>query len=714
MRGLFIAEKPSVARDVQSVYNKMRNYPDELDFVGLVGHVCQQSMPEDYKQEWGKPWRAEVLPMIPESFTTKKIDRTLDVYNMIVNKIKNGHYDYLICGTDAGREGELIFKMFYKDAKLKIPVKRFWASDTTAETVEKALNNLIDNSSPEIQNLENAAFLRSEFDWLLGMNLSRSVTLKSNVYIPVGRVMTPTLAIVVERELAIRNFVPENFWEIEGLFEGYKGMWIHAETGERRIDKLEAAEAVIGRISDAKKAKVLSMDTSRKTSYAPGPFSLMQLQIEGSRRYGYTASEVLDIAQSLYEKHKLLTYPRTSSSFLPKSLGATITKHLEPLQYVPELANYAKAVLADPALIKQVMGKKSYVNDAKVTDHHGIIVTNVVPNLSILSEAELRIYLLVAKRLMGMFLPPLLTDVTTLMTGVNREKFVTRGKIIVDEGYTVLYPKSNNQKDDDDDDSVLPNVKEGDEVNVEGFNILTRKTTPPKRFDDASLLSAMFNAGNLVEEEELKNVMKKTEGLGTEATRATIIEKLVSLKMMERQKKIIIPSDFGIAIIQHLNGRDVVSPVLTAEWETKLLAVQNGEYSAEVFRKEMEDYITQNTTDVLANMGALSGFAANSGGGKKADGSYDNSQKEVLGKCPKCGGSVIERKAYYLCENYKNPCTVIIGKEYFKAKITKTDVKTMLKGNVSKPKKLTYGSGKTSESALKINPDGKLMAEWMN
>lgn len=207
--------------------------------------------------------------------------------------------------------------------------------------------------------------------------------------------------------------------------------------------------------------------------------------------------------------------------------------------------------------------------------------------------------------------------------------------------------------------------------------------------------------------------MKKTEGLGTEATRATIIEKLVSLKMMDRQKKIFIPSDFGIAIIQHLDGRDIVSPLLTAEWEAKLLAIQNGEYSAEVFRKEMEDYITQNTNDVLANMEALNGFATNSGGGKKSDGSYDNSDKEVLGKCPKCGGNIIEGKTYYLCEKYKNPCTVIIGKEYFKAKVTKTDIKAMLKGNVSKPKKLTYGSGKTSESALKISPEGKLMAEWM-
>lgn len=705
MKALFIAEKPSVARDVQKVYSKM-NYPDKIEFAAFVGHVCGLAMPEEYDDKWGKPWKPDVLPMVPDEFKIKVLESSKDVYESIAKKIKSGNYDYIICGTDAGREGELIFRLFYEREKIKLPVKRFWASDTTEATVKKALLELRDGDSDFVQNLEKTARYRAYFDWLLGLNLTRAVTLQSKTYIPVGRVMTPTLSIVVKRELAIRNFVPENFWEIEGVFDNYAGIWINKETKERRLTKEEDAKAVLSRIEGAKTGVVESLETKRQTSKAPALHSLIELQKEASKLYGYTAKEVLDIAQALYEKHKLLTYPRTSSRFLPKSIGAIIQKHIEPIRFVPELSNYANNILADPAFIQSVMAKKDYVDDSKVTDHHAILVTDTVPNFSVLSEKETNIYMLVARRVISLFLPPLEIDITTMITEVNGEHFISKGQVIINEGYSVLYPKKKSKEDEDD--KMLPKLAKGDTVSVSQINVLTKKTTPPKRFNEADLLSAMFNAGSLLEDSELKSIMKETEGLGTEATRADIIEKLIKVEMMERQKKLLVPTEFGISVIEQLGDLDIVSPSLTATWETKLRDVGLGKYAAQDFYKEMVEYIEKNTADVLNTMKPMENFVKESKQSNSAP-----KEKESLGECPKCKANVIEGKTYFLCEKYKNPCNFISGKEFFGAKITKTDMKAILKGKETKPKKLTYTSGKTNESTLKLSKDGKVIASWM-
>lgn len=706
MKALFIAEKPSVARDVQRVYNKM-NHPDQIDFTAFVGHVCGLSMPEDYEESWGKPWRPDVLPMIPSKFKITVKDNVKDVYSQVSDKIKNGNYDYVICGTDAGREGELIFKLFYDKSNCKLPVKRFWASDTTDATVEKALLNLIDDKTEQMQNLEKSARYRAYFDWLLGLNLTRAVTLQSKTHIPVGRVMTPTLSILVNRELAIRNFKPEAFWEIEGVFNGYSGTWIHSETKERRLTKEDEAKAILAKVNGAKEGVVAELETKRQKTKAPALHNLIELQKEGSKLFGYTASEVLDIAQALYEKHKLLSYPRTESRFLPKAVGALISKHIEPLRHVPELASYANSILGNPSLIKEVMGRKEYVDDSKVTDHHGLLITNTVPNLSILSERELNIYMLVARRVISLFMPAMEIDVTTMITKVNGENFISKGQMLIEEGFMVLYPKKSKGKGKDDEDKMLPKLAKGDAVPVKEIKVLTKETTPPKRYDEAGLLSAMENAGSFLEESELKSIMKETKGLGTSATRAAIIEKLINVKMIERQKKSVFPTEFGMSVIAQLGERDIVSPSLTAVWETKLRDIEQGTYSPEKFYAEMLDYIKKNTAEVLNSMKPMDKSVTPSSSGNKVE-------KEVLGACPKCGSNVIEGKDYYLCEKYKNPCTFISGKTYFKAKITKADMKAMLKGKLTKPKTLTYASGKTSESELKISKDGKVVASWMD
>lgn len=707
MKALFIAEKPSVARDVQRVYNKM-NHPDQIDFTAFVGHVCGLSMPEEYQEEWGKPWRANVLPMIPSQFKINVKDNVKDVYKQIEDKLKKGNYDYIICGTDAGREGELIFKLFYEKVNCKLPVKRFWASDTTDATVQKALLNLLDDKSEQIQNLEKSARFRAYFDWLLGLNLTRAVTLQSKIHIPVGRVMTPTLSIIVNRELAIRNFKSEKFWEIEGAFDGYKGIWINAEK-ERRLTKEDDAKAVLARLNGATQGIVDSLETNRQTTKPPALHNLIELQKEGSKLFGYTASEVLDIAQALYEKHKLLSYPRTESRFLPKSIGATISKHIEPLRFVPELSNYANSIISDTTLIKEIMSKKYYVDDSKVTDHHGILVTDTVPNLSALSERELNIYMLVAKRVIALFLPPLEIDKTTLITKVNNETFISTGQMIVNEGFTILYPKKSKAKNDKgaDDEKMLPKLAKGDVVKVEKITALTKETTPPKRYDEAGLLGAMENAGSFIDEDDLKSILKETKGLGTSATRAAIIEKLINVKMIERQKKLLVPTEFGMGVIRQLDGQDLVSPSLTAVWESKLRDIEAGKYAPEKFYAEMIDYIKKNTESVLSSMKAMDKSVTPTA---KAN----SETREILGACPKCGSNVIEGKTYYLCEKYKNPCQFIAAKTYFNAKITKTDMKAMLKGKETKEKTLTYSSGKTSQSTIKISKDGKIVASWMD
>ena len=433
-KALLIAEKPSLMRDIEKVYNKM-NLPFTIDFASFVGHVVELKEPHEYKSEW-KKWNLDLLPMMPSRYEFRIKKSAFTVYKKIEQQLKMNHYDFIINACDAGMEGENIFYSFYKKVNCTLPVKRFWTSQTTDGAIRNALTNLIDEHDPNIKNLRNAAMYRTIFDWLVGLNLTRAATIKGGRTIKVGRVMTPTLAIVVQRELDIRNFVAQPYFQLELDVGDFKALWFDAKTKQNQLPTRQLAEQIQASLTN--EAVVESLQTERKTISAPSLHSLLELQKEANKFYGITSSETLKIAQSLYEK-KLITYPRTESKHLPTEFAHTIEAHLQAVASIPQYEQLVHSILQSKEDVQRVKHMKKYVDDKKLTDHHAITITDVKLGRKKLSPAEEKIYHLIIKRLLAIFMKPYVLDKTAVILNCGNEKFKANGNVVIDAGYTVLY-----------------------------------------------------------------------------------------------------------------------------------------------------------------------------------------------------------------------------------------------------------------------------------
>lgn len=677
MKALLIAEKPNLGKDIEKVYRKM-SFKDDITFVALSGHVLELKYPGEYDEKWHK-WNLDTLPIIPDKFQYKLDRGKSHFYNSVKSELKSGDYDYVINACDAGREGQLIFHTVYQFVGSKIPVKRLWISDTTDASIEKGLNNLIDENDKDLKNLTDAAFLRSYFDWLIGMNLSRATSLKTNAKVPVGRVMTPTLAIVVNREREILNFKPEDYWTIDVLFDGYQGVWIDSETKNTRIDKKEDAEKILKSIGD--KGKVKEAEKKLVTNYAPELYSLLTLQKDANSIYGYTASETLGIAQKLYDELKLISYPRTESSVISTNMINDMIPLLNSLKGVDGYEKVIGEILKDENNIKKTLKKKTYVDNTKLTDHHAIIPTNTKANLKILGIKERNIYELILKRFIAIFMKPYTFNKSTVLIDSNNNLIRVSGKEVVNEGFKVLY--GNKEKE-----TILPNLSKGDLVDIKNKKINEKQTTPPSRYNDSTLLDAMANAGRMVDDKDLKDVLKRTKGIGTSATRDSFIDKLIKNEMIERKGKTIYPTEFGMDVIDVLDGRDVISPELTAVWEEKLGKVEDGDLSYQNFYKDMLEYTKEQTESIVNEVNKDL-----------------NKDKETLGKCPKCGKDVIKGKNYYLCSGYKETCDFIVGKTYCGVNLRDTDIEKILNGEETRKMNFKFKSGKKGTGRLKYDKD---------
>lgn len=680
MRTLIIAEKPSLMRDIQSAY-KTSTRKFDADFTAFRGHFMELKEPNDYKQEWGKPWNINVLPMIPDKFEFSVKEDCKADFIKIKKMLKENDYDFVVNACDAGREGEAIFWTFYNNSNCNLPVKRLWASDTTIETLSKALDNLLDyKTDKSLCALKDSSLCRMYFDWLIGMNLSRTATLLTKKLIPVGRVQTPTLNIVVKRDLEIENFKSKDFYEIEVDFEKYIGSWFNPETKETSFDTKEKAQKLIDKLSN--KGVVENVKDEKIIEYAPALFSLAELQKEANKTHGLTASETLDLAQSLYEKHKIISYPRTESRALSTNLAKEIYKHLEALKDVEDVKDYVQPLLADKKRIDETMSNKKYVDNKKVTDHHAIINTKIKPDLSKLSANEKKVYLLIIKKFVSIFMEPNITNKTTIITNVSNEKFKTTGSVLVQMGYKELYRDASKNTE-------LPLMKKGDTVNVKKIDLKAKKTEPPKPYDDSSLLAIMQNAGRLTDDEKLKEILNETKGLGTSATRASIIEKLIEKQLLMRQGKTIRSTDFGKKVIEILENKDVISPELTASWEEKLQNIEELKMDEKVFMKEMEEYTIYQTKDFMNTI--------------KATFSQSNNQ-EVFGKCPVCNSKALLTAKYILCENYKKEtgpsCNFVISKNIGGRDVPDTELKKLINKQPTKIMKFKSKEGKSFEAML--------------
>ncbi len=604
MKQLVIAEKPSVASDLSKVLGVKKNgdfYENEEYIISsAVGHLVELFMPDDIDPKL-KFWSLKTLPILPETFQVKPIEKTKKKLDELTKLLKRKDIECVINACDAGREGELIFTYIYELSKSKLPKKRLWMSSMTPESIRQAFKDLRDDT--QMAPLRDAAKCRSESDWLIGINGTRAMTARiygnrARQAATVGRVQTPTLTIVLEREIEIRNFQPRTFWRLSGKFKVTQGEY--EGTLQRpgfkkvendphdRIDRFweeKDLEAILLEIEKLKEANV-NEEKKRSKQQAPRLYDLTTLQREANTRFGFPAGMTLKIAQSLYEKHKAITYPRTDSKALPEDYISNSIHVLKTLDD-PALKPFAQEVVSK----NWVTPNKRIFNNKEVSDHFAITPTDQSPKK--LSEEESKIYDMIAKRFIAVFFPPAEYDVTTRISSVSKYNFKTEGKVLAEPGWLAVYGREGQTEA-----NLVPlSSQDGSPTKaaVLGFSKEEDQTRPPPRYTEATLLAAMEGAGKLVEDEELAEAMKE-KGLGTPATRAQIIDHLVHEKYLERSQRELIPTARAESLIEFLRAIDadaLASPRMTGEWEYKLRLIQEGKLSREEFMHGIRSMTTK-------------------------------------------------------------------------------------------------------------------------
>lgn len=690
---LIIAEKPSVAQDIAKAlggFSKQGEYfeSDEYVLSSAIGHLLELTVPEEYEVKRGK-WSFAHLPVIPPHFALNPIERTEDRLKLLTRLIKRKDVAGLINACDAGREGELIFRYLAQHAKTDKPVRRLWLQSMTQNAIREGFAHL--RTDKEMRPLADAARCRSEADWLIGINGTRAMTAFNSQEggfhkTPVGRVQTPTLAILVEREERIRAFRPRDYWEVEAEFAAtagsYRGRWF-----DEKFRKAEDEHLKPERLWDAKRAEALrkkclgkhgSVEEESKptTQLSPLLFDLTSLQREANGRFGFSAKTTLALAQALYEKHKALTYPRTDSRYLPEDYIATVKTTLKSFAGTP-FAGFAGQILKGG----WVHPNKRIFNNAKVSDHFAIIPTGATPTN--LSDAEQKLYDLVTRRFLAIFFPAAEYNVTTRITRVEGEAFRTEGKVLVSAGWLAIYGK---EAQGDDETPQLPPVQPKERVWANDVEVKANQTKPPARFTEATLLTAMEGAGKLIEEEELREAMS-ARGLGTPATRAATIEGLILEEYVHRNGRELQPTAKAFSLMVALStlGIDELhSPELTGNWEYKLRQMEQGELGRDVFM----DHIVEQTREMVDRI------------------KHGEIPEEVFSTlsspCPKCGGIIQENYKKFQCKKCDYALwKVVAGRQYEPEEVEEL----LTKGVVGPLQGFRSKMGRPFSAMIRLNPE---------
>ncbi|MBY0264853.1 MAG: DNA topoisomerase III [Burkholderiales bacterium] len=655
---LIIAEKPSVAGDIARAlggFTRHGDYYESDDYVlsSAVGHLLEIAAPEEYEVKRGK-WSFAHLPVIPPHFDLNPIAKSEPRLKVLAKLLKRKDVTALINACDAGREGELIFRYIAQATQSKKPVSRLWLQSMTPAAIREGFAKL--RSDEDMQPLADAARSRSEADWLVGINGTRAMTAFNSkgggFYLTtVGRVQTPTLMIVVDREQKIRKFVPRDYWEVRATFGAkagdYEGRWFDpkhkkdendAEKKDSRLWTRADADAIVAACKG--KPGIVSEESKPSSQLSPALFDLTSLQREANGRFGFSAKTTLSIAQELYERHKALTYPRTDSRHLPEDYIDTVRATVEALAEDTGLRPHAKEIIKN----KWIKANKRIFDNSKISDHFAIIPTPQPPKA--LNDVQQKIYDLVVRRFMAVFFPPAEYLVTTRITEIAPHKFKTEGKILVKPGWLAIYGK-----DEQQESANLPPVAKGEQPRASAVDVISLATRPPARFSEATLLTAMEGAGKLIDDDELREAMAQ-KGLGTPATRAAVIERLIAEKYLVREGRELIPTAKAFQLLTLLNGLDVkelTQPELTGEWEYKLLQMERGKLKRATFMKEiarMTERIVKSAKD------------------------YDNETipgdyATLKTPCPHCGGTVKENYRRFACEACGFSITKIPGGRQF-------------------------------------------------
>ncbi len=617
-KALVLAEKPSVARDIARVLGAKRSADgfiegDKYVITWALGHLVTLADPDAYDEKY-KAWRLEDLPMLPEKMKLVVIKQTSKQYRTVSKLMGRADIDRLIIATDAGREGELVARWIMMKAHFKKPAFRLWISSQTDRAIKEGFAKL--RPAKEYDNLYFSAQARAEADWLVGLNVTRALTCRFNAQLSAGRVQTPTLALIVQREEEILAFKPKDYFTLQALFKGFSATFRDSKNNTRFSDR--AFVEGIQKSLAGKSAVVSKLEKTAKKQAPPAAYDLTELQRDANKKFGYSAKQTLSLMQSLYERHKVLTYPRTDSRYITDDIVATIPERLRAVAQGP----YQKAAMT---LYRKPLSTKYIVNNAKVTDHHAIIPTEQPANFSKLTFDERNIYDLVVKRFLAVLSEPCEYDEVKVTLDIGSKSFYAKGKVIKKDGWREVYGSATDEEDEDAEikSQKLPELKQGMTLPVLNTKIVTGKTRPPARYTEATLLSAMENPSKQIADKKLKAIIETTSGLGTPATRADIIEKLFDNFSIERVGKEIHPTAKGKQLIR-IVPPDLKSAELTAQWEQQLQNISKGTGSMKKFIGEMRDYSTKLVSMVIAS---------------NAQYTHDNATKE---KCPVCGKYLLE------------------------------------------------------------------------
>jgi DNA topoisomerase-3 len=711
VKTLVVAEKPSVARDLAdtlpgSFTNEETHYEGEEYVVTFaVGHLVELVEPEAYDEKL-KKWRMADLPIVPEEFKLQPRDAKAKKQLKAIHKLmKRDDIDRIVNACDAGREGELIFAYIYETAGIDKPVDRLWINSMTKQAIREGFERL--RPGNELQPLEAAARSRSEADWLVGMNATRAATIRGRAWVggvvSLGRVQTPTLAMIVKREREIQAFTPEPYRLVRAQFDPrYEGLWFEGD--ETRIfGDLSRAEQIVEKVT-GKDGTVEKLERKEQSERPPLLYDLTSLQRDANRRFGFSARRTLQAAQSLYEDKKAITYPRTSSRYLSGDLVPQLKPTAATLEPIGEYAAAASYVLALDQLPLQRV-----VNDARVDDHHAIIPTDVEHDLDRFSPDERRVFDLVARRFLAVFHPSARFQRTEVITNVEEERFRTRGKITLEPGWRGVYglesdldKQSGKPADEDagDESAELPSLEQGQTVRCVTAELEDKQTKPPPRYSEATLLSAMETAGKRIDDEELREAMKDS-GLGTPATRAETIEVLIRREYVERAGKELQPTPKGLQVITMLEEHPLTSAELTGEWEKRLADIEHGKGD----RREFIDGIVDLTTQTVEQIAAL-------------DKEKLRPERVELGLCPRCGaetGEIIkENSRAYGCTSWKSReepgCGYVIWKRVAGRTITPEIARQLIENGRTTDVLSGFRSraGKPFRARLVLNEEGKV------
>ena len=617
-----IAEKPSVARDIARVLRCNKNINGALEgneyiVTWALGHLVTLSDPEAYDAKY-KNWNLTDLPMIPESLRIEVIKQSSKQYHAVKTQLHRKDVGAVVIATDAGREGELVARWILEKAGNRLPVKRLWISSVTDKAIKEGFRNLKD--AKEYDNLYRAAVCRAEADWLVGINATRALTCKYNATLSCGRVQTPTVAMIAKREEEIRNFVPKLYFGVKlTAATNTKPIhfnWQEGKSGSYRSFDKEKVNGIMKKCKD-KSLTIKKVEKSAKKKYAPLLYDLTELQRDANRIYNFSAKETLNIMQRLYENHKVLTYPRTDSRYITTDMVDTLQERLLACAVGP----YKK--LAASLANKKIQGKSSFVDNSKVSDHHAIIPTEQYVQLDHMTNEERKVYDLVVKRFLSVLYPAYEYEQTTITGECDQETFVARGNVVKNLGWKVVY--ENTSLEEEEEDSIsLPEVKEGEVLQVEYLTMTEGKTTPPQPFNEATLLSAMENPAKYMENANKEDVktLGETGGLGTVATRADIIEKLFSSFLLEKRGKDIFITSKAKQLLE-LVPEELKKPELTADWERKLGKIAKGQLRRDAFMKEIKGYTNEIIEEIKSGEGTFR---------------HDNLTNH---KCPTCGKKML-------------------------------------------------------------------------